>query len=74
MEQAKENLKQTWDLINEVINKKKSKPQTPGTFCDDNKEISVPYTIAEKFNEYFTNVGPTLAKKILMHLHLSKHI
>ena len=62
-EQAKENLKQTWNLINEIINKKKLKPQMPRTFHDNNNEISYPYTIAEKFNEYFTNVGLTLAKK-----------
>ena len=36
----------------------------PRTFHDNNNEISDPYTIAEKFNEYFTNVGPNLAKKI----------
>ena len=30
----------------------------------NNKIISDKYEMANKFNEYFTNIGPTLANKI----------
>ena len=56
--------RQTWALINEVINKKKSASILPDAFIHNNEEITDPVEIANKFNEYFTNVGPNLASKI----------
>ena len=62
-EGIKNNTRQTWTLINEVI-KKKSASILPDAFVHDNKEITDPVKIANNFNEYFTNVGPNLASKI----------
>ena len=36
----------------------------PSTFIHNNQEISDPFRIANKFCEYFTNVGPSLASKL----------
>lgn len=60
----KGNLKLTWKLINEIINKKKSKAEIPDSFKENEEIISQPKEIANKFNEYFVNVGPNLADKI----------
>ena len=61
---AKNNLKDTWKIINEVIDKSKRKSSLPNTFNHGNKTLSDPLEIANQFCEYFTNVGPNLAKKI----------
>ena len=36
----------------------------PSTFKTDSSEISDPVQIADHFAKYFTNIGPSLAKKI----------
>ena len=58
------NLKKTWELINEVINKRNSKKSLPNKFYQGNEEITDPVNIAETFNKYFVDVGPNLAQKI----------
>ena len=63
-EQAKDNLKETWRLINEVINKDKKIHSLPSSFKSGGKIISDPLEIANGFCKYFTNVGPNLASKI----------
>ena len=55
---AKNNLKETWKIMNEVINKSKRKSPLPNTFNHGNKTLSDPLEIANQFCEYFTNVGP----------------
>ena len=61
---AKNDLKETWKLINEVINKRKCKPSFPPSFRSDGSVITDPAEIANGFCNYFTNVGPKLAAKI----------
>lgn len=63
-ESAKSDLKQTWKLLNEVINKRTNKPSLPSTFISDGISITEPLEIAERFCKYFTNIGPSLANKI----------
>ena len=36
----------------------------PSRFIHNNQDISDPFRIANKFCEYFTNVGPSLASKL----------
>jgi phosphotransacetylase len=59
----KTNTKNTWKILNEVINKKKRVSKLSSTFIFDNQEISCPFTIANHFCDYSTNIGPNLAKK-----------
>ena len=63
-EQTKNNIRQTWIVINEIINKRKTNRTLPETFICDDEEITDPTKVANKFNEYFVNVGPKLASKI----------
>ena len=63
-ERTKNDLKSTWKLINEIINKRNSKPAMTSIFKADGKSITDPVIIAKKFCQYFFSIGPTLAKKI----------
>ena len=59
----KNNLKKSWTIIKEIINKKKSISK-PTKFLLNGNETDDANQIADHFNSYFTNVGPTLDKKI----------
>ena len=61
---AKNDLKETWKLINEVINKRKCRQPFPKSFRSDGSVITDPAEIANGFCNYFTSVGPKLAAKI----------
>ena len=57
----------TWQTINRILNRNnKKKEGLPDTFREKNSNVnySDPIEIANKFNEYFVNVGPNLAKGI----------
>ena len=54
----------TWKLLNEVINKRKSKAPLPSSFATESKTITDPVDIADKVCKYFTNIGPNLAREI----------
>ena len=57
-------MKSTWKILNELICKKGERKQLPSRFSlEDGSEINNPNTIANRFNEFFVNVGPNLAKK-----------
>lgn len=61
--ELKRNLRHTWKLINEIINRAKSQSELPDNFVKC-KMISDPIEIAIKqFNEYFIDIGPNLALK-----------
>ena len=57
--------KSTWKLLNDLINKKKFKCKLPSIFKSNEEEICNPTHIANRFCEYFTNIGPNLAKSVL---------
>ena len=61
-ESAKNDLRTTWKLLNEVINKRKS--PLPSSFASEGETITDPVEIADKFCKYFTNIGPNLARAI----------
>ena len=56
-------MKKTWDTIKCVINKKKPSSGS-SNFSIDGKLNNDKNLIADKFNEYFTNIGINLSKKI----------
>ena len=47
-----------------MINRKKCKSKLPSVFYSNNQDISDPIEIANCFCDYFTNIGPNLAKQI----------
>ena len=57
-------MKQTWKIINKLIGKTKKKDKLPLQFIDNGETITKPNDIANRFNNYFINVGPTLSSKI----------
>ena len=64
LEANKSNMKKTWTILKQIINKKKySKTQAQFKLNDDTL-ISDKSVISEKFNDFFIDVGPNLAKKI----------
>ena len=64
LDEYKSNAKSTWKLLNELINKKKMKCNLPSIFKSNEEDIFNPIHIANRFCEYFTNIGPNLAKSI----------
>ena len=55
-----------WKTLNEILNKPKKNTKISKTFIQTNSTnvIEDPKEIANKFNDYFVNVGPNLANKI----------
>ena len=64
LDEYKSNAKSTWKLLNDLINKKKIKGKLPSIFKSNEEEICNPTHTANRFCEYFTNIGPNLAKSI----------
>lgn len=63
-EKAKNNLKETWKLISDVINKPSRKTALPNSFFSDGKLLNDPQEIANCFSNFFTNIGLNLAREI----------
>ena len=59
----KDNLRKTWGVIKEVINRNKQ-AKCVSQFHYNNKIIVDNHEICHRFNEYFATVGRDLAKKI----------
>ena len=72
LEYAKSNTHASWNILNDMLNRKKSKPKVNSIFTFDGQEISDPVIIANKFCKYFSSIGPNLAKEIQSHLFFHK--
>ena len=59
----KNNLKKTWGIIKQVINKSKYS-KLSSEFSHNGSILNDKKSIANAFNDYFVNIGPTLASKI----------
>jgi hypothetical protein len=59
----KYNLKKTWRLLKNIINKRKDNT-LHDTFVINGKQTNDSKKIANSFNKYFVNVGSTLSKQI----------
>ena len=65
IEKNKRDIKATWKTLNEVMNKKRTTSSYPKEFKDENDSTLTNFNdIVNKFNNFFVNVGPNLAKKI----------
>ena len=60
----KTDLKKSWGILNEALNRNKEKVDLPSEFIYKNKIKTDAIEIANSFNEYFANIGPNLLKKI----------
>ena len=62
---ANKNNTETWKIINDLLNKKSSTMSSyPTEFMKNGAIISGNMNIAEHFNSFFANIGPTLAEGI----------
>ena len=63
--ECKADLKATWQLIREVTcSKKVQRDKLPEYFRYQGNILTSPQEIANNFNQYFSEVGPSLAAKI----------
>ena len=61
----KSNIRGTWRILNQLINRKNNITEYPDEFCsEDHVKVKGDKNIATKFNDFFVNVGPNLASKI----------
>jgi len=60
----KDDIRNTWKTINDILNKSKKKKTFTDTFHDEEDIITDKLEIANKFNKFFTTVGPNLANNI----------
>ena len=57
------NIKKTWQIIKTILNKGNESVITK-SFTSGNTIMTDKNEIVNKFNEYFSNIGPSLAAKI----------
>jgi hypothetical protein len=62
----KDDIKGTWKTINGILSKTKRKNKFPNIFKENGIPITDTLDIANKFNNFFINIGPSLSKKINM--------
>ena len=67
LKKHKSNLKKTWQIMKDVINRKR-KTSTPPDYFDINGEyITDKDKISNGFNKFYVNVGPNLCKSLPKH-------
>ena len=56
-----------WKTLNEIMNQNKTSSMLPKEFNGNSpgEKITDSKSIANTFNDYFVNIGPGLAKKLL---------
>ena len=57
-------MKETWKIINSILNKSKGKNNYPTHFLDNNTKDTDYNIKANKFCRYFSNIGSNLGKNI----------
>ena len=65
-EKFKDNIKQTWSIIDETLHRKKKK-SLPHVFPYHGRLLKEPVEITNAFNRYFIDIGPSLANQIHTH-------
>ena len=63
LEENKHNLRKSWRILKDIINKNTYRKKCT-EFNENGRTIKEPKSISNRFNEYFTNIGTSLANKI----------
>ena len=58
------NTRATWRVLNEILNRSKRNSNRCSTFKADDRKITDPVEITNKFCSYFSGIGPNLARGI----------
>lgn len=64
LESSSNDSKKQWETCKEILGTKQQEQSLPDQFQSQGKNITNSKEIANAFNEFFTTVGPNLAKKI----------
>jgi hypothetical protein len=64
LKQNQNNLRKSWQIIKQIINKTQKTKSFSDKFIINNIEVTDKHRIANSFNQYFVNIGNNLAKKI----------
>lgn len=64
LRECKNDVKKAWYNINDILYKNRKDFTYPDTFKNGSANVSNDNDIAESFNDYFINIGPSLADKI----------
>ena len=65
VEGSRNNIRETWKLINTLIRKNSGKTISPQSILKEDNHIYKKEDIANEFNNFFVNVGPDLARDIV---------
>ena len=63
-EQYKDNSKKQWNMINSLLNRNTKKAGVSRLQVNNGNILNTPQAIAEKFNEYFSNIASNLKTQI----------
>ena len=74
LNESKTNMPKNAWLLNDIINKKKPNVKSNTTFKAENQEIFDPIVTANKFCQYFSSIGPNLAKIIRSMHHIPQKL
>ncbi|XP_057295756.1 uncharacterized protein LOC130624171 [Hydractinia symbiolongicarpus] len=61
---CKNNIRKFWKEVNQIINCKQVKDESPNVIISNGKTYNNPTDITEQLNSYFVNVAPSLIKKL----------
>ena len=64
LEKYKSNMKKSWSIIKSIINKNRSKITQSKFRLSDGTLVTNGIDVCDRFNDFFTTIGPTLDKKI----------
>ena len=64
-DQYKNNIKKTWGVIKDLVNRTSIKNTLPQYFIVDKEVLTDKHVIANRLNTFFTNIGSKLASQIV---------
>jgi endonuclease/exonuclease/phosphatase family metal-dependent hydrolase/ABC-type dipeptide/oligopeptide/nickel transport system ATPase component len=65
-EKYKSDIKRTWNMISTILNKTGNSKHVPEYFIVDGNYLTDKGAIANAFNQYYTELGPNLANRIVI--------
>ena len=63
-DKSKSNIRHTWRVVKEILNKCKNKMDFPNYFTIEGQTVKDKLDVSNHFNMFFANIGPNLAKNI----------
>lgn len=64
LEQAKHDVKKTWNILRQALNSSSSKPKIPDYFIYENSKVEDKEQIVNHFNNFFSNIGKEISNQV----------